>query len=335
MRGQSRRQIIQSGLGLAGAGLLAGCGLAPVSRLWRRGPHRIGYLSVATPSSAEENYAAFRAGLAELGYVEGEDIVFEVRYSDGRQDALPALASELAALHADVIVTDGGNRAFAATRQASTTIPVVFTIANDPVADGIVASASRPGGSLTGLTVLAEQEDAKRLQLLRDVSPNMQRVAVIWPSAQVVRFQPVQNAAPALGLQIVSVNLDGPDDLGPALTSAIAGQADGLILFGAAGGLAPMIPRIVEFAAQNRWPSMFATPSVARVGGLLAYGPNIPDLFRRAAGYVDKILRGANPGELPIERPAKFEFVVNLKTARAIGLTVPQSILEQATEVIQ
>ncbi|MFN8633948.1 MAG: ABC transporter substrate-binding protein [Chloroflexota bacterium] len=220
-------------------------------------------------------------------------------------------------------------------RQASTTVPVVFTTADDPVADGFVASMARPGGNLTGLAVTAGQEEARRLQLLRDLAPGMTRVALLWTGLQVGRIRQVEAAAPVLGLQILSLKLDRPDDLDATLASAIAWHADGLHMTGASGFLAPLVPRIVEVAAQNRWPTVSATPSVARVGGLLAYGPNIPDLYRRAAGYVDKILNGANPGELPIERPAKFEFVVNLKTARAIGLTVPQSILEQATEVIQ
>src|SRR5262249_43412784 len=161
--------------------------LTPVRSLWGSRPRSIGYLSAGTPSSAAENYAAFRGGLADLGYVEGQDVVHEARYANERAERLPALAAGLVARPVDVLLTDG-NRAIAAARQATTTIPVVFATGNEPVADGFVASISRPGGNLTGLTVLAEQEDAKRLQLLREVSPSMRRVAVIWPSAQVVRF---------------------------------------------------------------------------------------------------------------------------------------------------
>ena len=329
-----RRRLLQGSLALAGLGLLAGCGLTPGHGLWRPGPRRIGYLSTGSPTSAAPWLTAFRAGLAELGYVEGQDVVIEARYADGRPETLPSLAAELTALPVDVVLTDG-NLGIRTARQATTTIPVVFTLADDPVADGIVASMGRPGANLTGLTTQSGQEEAKRLQLLREIAPSMTRVAVLWPTAVAARFWQVEAAAPAMGLQILSLLLDRPDDLDAILTSAIAGRAEGLIVIGAGGLFGPLVPQIVEFAAQNRLPSTSATPSYARAGGLVAVGPNTPDLYRRAAAYVDKILKGANPGELPIERPAKFEFVVNLKTAQAIGLTIPQSVLEQATEVIQ
>ena len=336
MRGQSRRQLIQGGLGLAGVGLLAGCGRAPVRRLWGSGPRRIGYLSLGSVASSEVNLAAFRAGLADLGYVEGRDVTLEARYENGRAETLPALAAELVALPVEVILTDA-YRGIRPIQQVSPTIPVVFTTADDPVADGYVDSMARPGGSLTGLTMEAGQQEGRRLQLLREVAPSMTHVALLSNAAglQPGRARQIEAAAQVLGVQVVPLLLDRPDDLDLMMTGTLARRAQGLIMLGAAAFLAPLVPRIVELAARNRWPSVSATPSVARVGGLLGYGPNIPDLYRRAAGYVDKILRGANPGELPIERPAKFEFVVNLKTARAIGVTVPVSMLAQATEVVQ
>ena len=329
-----RRRLLQGSLTLAGLGLLAGCGLAPVTGLWGHGPRRIGVLLPGSPTSAAENYAAFRAGLAELGYVEGQGVVLEARYADGKIAALPALAAELVALPVDVIFTDGPT-AIGPALQATRTIPIVAANANDPVADGFAASMARPGGNLTGLTQFLADEEAKRLQLLKEVAPSMTRVAVLWPSPQTARFHQVETAAPSLGLQILSLILDRPDDLESSLASAIAVRADGLLVIGAAGIMGPLIPRIVEVAVQNRWPSVSGTPSVARVGGLLGVGANVPDLYRRAAIYVDKILKGANPAEMPIERASKIEFVVNLKTGQAIGVTVPQSFLQQATEVIQ
>jgi putative tryptophan/tyrosine transport system substrate-binding protein len=329
-----RRRMLQGSLGLAGLGLLAGCGLAPARSLWGPGPRRIGVLLPGGSTSAAENYAAFRAGLAELGYVEGQGVVLEARYADGKIAALPALAAELVALPVDVILTDG-TTAIGPALQATRTIPIVAANAIDPVADGFVASMARPGGNLTGLTSLLVDEEAKRLQLLKEVAPSMTRVAVLWPSPQAVRFRQIENAAPSLGLQVLSLILDRPDDFEVSMTTAIAGHADGFIVIGAAGIYGPLVPRIVEVAAQNRWPSMSATPSFARVGGLLGVGAHVPDLYRRAAIYVDKILKGANPAEMPIERASKIEFVLNLRTAQAIGLTIPPSVFQQATEIIQ
>jgi putative ABC transport system substrate-binding protein len=329
-----RRRLLQSSLALAGLGLLTSCDLAPRAALWGAGLRRIGYLATGTPTSAAPVLAAFRTGLAELGYVEGQGIALEIRYAEGRADTLPALAAELVALPVDLILTDG-NVGIVPAQRATATIPIVFTLAEDPVADGFAASMGRPGGNLTGLTVQAGQEEAKRLQLMREIAPSMTRVAVLWPATVVGRFRQVEAAAPVLGLQLLSLKLDRPDDLDAALTSAVTGRVEGLIVIGAGGIFGPLVPRIVEFTVQNRWPSVSATPSYARVGGLLGYGANAPDLYRRAAAYVDKILRGANPGELPIELPTKFEFVINLTTAQAIGLTIPPSVLVQATEVIQ
>ena len=250
MRREGRRQFLQGGLGLAGAGLLAGCGLVPARYLWGSGPRHIGYLGAGSLTSSEPMLAGFRTGMAALGYVEGQDVVFEARYADGRVDALPALAAELVALPVDVILTDGDVPMIPA-QQATKTIPVVFTQANDPVADGYVASMARPGGNLTGLTGLAAQEEAKRLQLLTEVAPSMARVAVLWPGLQVARFRQIEDAGPALGLQILSLTLNRPDDLEATLTSAIVWHTDGLIVIGAGGIMGPMIPRIVKVAAQN------------------------------------------------------------------------------------
>jgi putative ABC transport system substrate-binding protein len=329
-----RRRMLQGSLCLAGSGLLAGCGLLPTPDLWRRSPNRIGVLLSGTSSTTAEHLSAFRAGLADLGHVEGQDVVLETRHADGKLDALPTLAAELVTRPVDLILADGPV-SIGPLLQATRTIPIVAANAGDPVADGVVASMARPGGNLTGLTQFLADEEAKRLQLLQEVAPSLTRVAVLWPSPQTARFHQVETAAPVLGLQILSLILDRPDDLESSLTSAIAGRADGLLLIGAAGIMGPLVPRIMEAAVQNRWPSVSGTPSVARVGGLLGVGANVPDLYRRAAIYVDKILKGANPAEMPIERASKIEFVVNLKTAQAIGVTVPQPFLQQATEIIQ
>jgi putative ABC transport system substrate-binding protein len=259
--------------------------------------------------------------------------VIEARYTDGKVDAVPGLAAELVALPLDMILTDG-NTVIGPAQRATSTIAIVFAQANDPVMDGFVASLGRPGGNLTGLTAQSGQEEAKRLQLLKEVVPGVTRVAVLYPGPNVSRFRQVNSAGPQIGLEVLSMQVDRPDDLDDAMTAAMTWHADGFILI-STGFFGTLLPRIVELATQNRWPSVASNPVWASAGGLLSYGANVPDLYRRAAAYADKILKGANPAELPVEQPTFYEYVVNLKTAQAIGVTISPSILQQATEVIE
>ena len=329
-----RRDFLRGGLAVTGAGLLAGCGIlfGPAGRSARL--QRIGYLGSGSAISNATNLAAFLEGLHELGWVDGQDFGFEQRFTEGVEERLPELAAELVRLDLDVILA-GGTAAVHAVGQATRTIPIVFTAAGiDPVADGLIASLARPGGNITGLTTYAGQENAKRLQLLREAFPNVSRVAVLWNQNGVAFFRETESAAQSLGVPIISMELRTPSELDSVLDGAIAGRADGLIVV-AGAALALLAPRIVEFSTRHRLPSMYSASPFIAAGGLIVFAASNMENNRRASVYVDKILKGANPGDLPIERPAKYDFVVNLKTARAAGLTIPQSILAEASEVIQ
>jgi putative ABC transport system substrate-binding protein len=329
----SRRQFVQ-GTGMAELGLPAGCGLA---RLPGREPKRVARVGLLHASSLQLHAPfrdAFRQGMDAQGYREGQDYVLELRYAEGRNERLPALAEELVRLNVDVILTSGV-AAIGAARQATTTIPIVFAAAGDPVEAGLVASLARPGGNATGLSIVAGDEAAKRLELLKEAVPGLSRVAVLWnPSAGVAQFRQTEVAAQALGLQVLSLRLGGPDDLDGVQAAAIAGGADGLILVTGAGS-ATHVPQVAAFAAEHRLPGMSQETGFARAGGLMEHGPNITENYRRAATYVDKILKGTSPADLPVERPMRYEFIINLQAARALGLTIPASILQQVTEIIQ
>jgi putative ABC transport system substrate-binding protein len=314
---------------LAGIGVLAGCIPAPgVARPTR--PHRVGYLAPGTASTS--NVALFRDGLRSLGYEEGRTIVIDVRYAEGREDQLRANAAELVALHPDVIVTSGKSGIMAA-RQATSTIPIVFATSGDPVAEGFVASLARPGGNITGLTVLAGNEHGKRLALLKETVPTLSRIGILSSQSDMLALRQVENVAPTLGVQVVPLLLERLDDLETLLVGAL-GHIDGLLQAGTTLVISA-IPLIVNFAARNHLPSIYEANNAARIGGLMVYAPRNSDNFRRAATYVDKILRGAKPADLPIEQPTTIDFVINLKTAQDLGLTVPPSVLQQATEVIR
>jgi putative ABC transport system substrate-binding protein len=338
VKDQSRRQFLQGNLALAGLGLLAGCGI-PLGPSGQRGElYRVGCLESSTPPSAggPPTLEAFRQGLREHGYTEGQQVILEVRYSEGRDERLPELAAELVRLHVDVILTGGGasGATVRAAQQATSTIPIVFVNVVDPVASGLVASLARPGGNVTGLTQSAGQETAKRLQLLQEVWPGLSRVAVWGQQSLQSTFRETEVAAQVLGLEVLSLVLSGPDGLGAVQAATITGQADGLI--GLPGPLLPELrPQILDFTAQHRLPAMYAQNSWARNGGLMNYGPSQAENYRRAAYYVDRILKGAQPADLPVEQPSSFEFSINLQTAHVLGLTIPQSVLQQATEVIQ
>jgi putative ABC transport system substrate-binding protein len=297
---------------------------------------RIGYLTSklgADPRLPE----AFRQGLRDLGYVEGRNLVIENRDAEGKSDLLPALAAELVALKVDVIVTTS-NISTRAARQATETIPIVFAVAADPVGSGLVNSLARPGGNVTGLSVLAAELVGKRLELLTQAVPGVSRVAVLWlPGALGERtdkdmLKEAEAAARALGVQLQFVEARGPADIDRAFSDMTRARAGALTLLPSNLFLREH-RRLVDLAAKNRLPAVYTLREFVDAGGLMAYGPNLADLSRRAATYVDKILKGAKPADLPIEQPPKFELVINLKTAKTLGLTIPQSVLLRADEV--
>jgi putative ABC transport system substrate-binding protein len=295
---------------------------------------RIGILTLA--ASMPPTFEAFRQGLRELGYVEGQDIALEYRFAQERADRLPALAADLVRMKVEVIVTQSTQAALAA-KHATHTIPIVMAVVGDPVTAGLVASLARPGGNVTGLTLYGTELSGKRLELLKEVAPRATLVAVIrnvtHPNA-LGFFEETEAAARSLNLRLQSVEVRSPADLDAAFNAVARARPSALITL-ADNMLVDNRTRIVEFAAQSRLPGIFPEREWADAGGLMAYGPNIASNFRRAAAFVDKILKGAKPGDLPVEQPTKYELVINLKTAKALGLTMPQSILIRADEVIQ
>jgi len=299
---------------------------------------RIGLL-VPTSSSRTE---AFRKGLHDLGYVDGKNIVIESRYAEGNADRLPNLAAELVDLKVDVIVIEG-NSGIAAGRNVTTTIPIVMAPSGDSIGAGFVASLARPGGNLTGLSLLLTGLARKRLELLREAVPKVSRVAVLWSSSRRgaggtrssdLAFEETQTAARALKVQLQSLEIDGPDEFGQAFLAMRSEHAGALVLISNSVLFAHR-QRLAAMAMKHRMPAMFEFREYAEAGGLIAYGASLDALSRRAAVYVDKILKGAKPGDLPIEQPTKFELVINLKTAKALGLTIQPSLLARADEIIQ
>jgi len=298
---------------------------------------RIGYLAL-NPTANPHLHEAFRQGLRDLGYVEGRNVVIESRDAEGKPERLPALAAELVALKVDVLVAQPTVAALAA-KQATRTLPIVFPVA-DPVSSGLVTSLARPGGNLTGLSILAPEMVGKGLELLKQAVPGVSRVAVLWdPGAFPERTakdmrKEVKVAARALGVRLQFIEARGPDDFDRAFSEMTRARAGALTVLGGSM-LFSERKRLVDLAAKNRLPAVYPWREGVDAGGLMAYGPNVADLFRRAATYVDKILKGAKPGDLPIEQPTKFELVINLKTAKALGLTIPRSLLQRADQVIE
>jgi putative ABC transport system substrate-binding protein len=299
---------------------------------------RIGYLSpnlAASPHLPE----AFRQGLRNLGYVEGRNVVIEYRDAEGKPERLPALAAELVALKVDVIVAPGTPQALAA-RQATRTLPIVFATAADPVESGLVTSLARPAGNVTGLSILAPALVGKRLELLTQAVPGVSRVAVLWqPGGHDERtdkdiLKAAEVAARALGVQLQVVEARGPADFDRAFSDMTRARAGALTVLTGIMFLNER-RRLVDLTARNRVPAVYGGRDFVHAGGLLSYGPNLADLYRRAATYVDKILKGAKPGDLPVEQPTKFELVINLKTAKALGLTIPPALLQRADQVIE
>jgi putative ABC transport system substrate-binding protein len=292
---------------------------------------RVGYLASAGSGPSP----VFIQGLRDLGYVEGKNIAFVFRTTEGKNERYSDLAAELVRLKVDIIVV-GGNTGIRAAKKATNTIPIVMPSVGDPVALGLVASLARPGGNITGLTQMAPDLTGKRLELLKEISPKVKRVAFVRDPTNpgmTLRFKEAQVAAPALGITLQSLDVRSPNELTAALWAATKEHADALML-PASGGRYEK--QIADFAEKNRLPWICDTmESVERAGCLMAYGPSYPDLHRRAAIYVDKILKGAKPADLPVEQPKKFELVINLKTAKQIGLTIPQSVLYRADKVIK
>jgi ABC-type uncharacterized transport system substrate-binding protein len=294
----------------------------------------IGYLGTAAASAWAPWTAAFVQRLHELGWTDGRTIVIQYRWAEGRTERSAELAAELARLKVDVIVT-GGNAALAA-KQASSVVPIVFALVDDPVGMGLVASLARPGGNVTGLSTQGTEVAGKRLALLREVVPGLRRLAIManvgYPSG-VQEMGEVQSAARMLGLDPVALEIRRAEDIAPAFES-LKDCADALYVVGDALVITHRV-RINTLTLIARLPTIYFVREYVEAGGLMSYGPNVPDLFRRAANMVDKILRGAKPGELPVEQPTKFDLVINLTTAKALGLEVPPSLLARADEVIE
>ena len=297
-------------------------------------PPRIGYLGGGSSSGAQHLLEAFRQGLRELGYIEGQNLTIDYRWAEGRSEQLPGLAEELVRLRVEVIVTHGAVATRAA-RRATAAIPIVFASSGD--ATGLVASLARPSGNVTGLTIIAPELAGKRLELLREAIPRFTRLAVLWNSANPVvvpEFKETEVAARTLGVQIQSMGVTDPGGLAGAFSAITRERPDALIVLSDAMFLSQN-GQIVGLAAKSRLPAMYAESEFVVAGGFMSYGSNLVVQYRRAATYVDKILRGAKPADLPVEQPTKFDLIINLKTARALGLTIPASLLARADEVIQ
>jgi putative ABC transport system substrate-binding protein len=328
--GVVRRQFLISAAALLAAPLAA-------SAQQTKRQYRVGYLTVADPARGARLHAAFVRGLSELGWVQGKNIAIESRWAHGDFERLPGLAAELVGLQVDVIVVTTTQVALAA-KSATRTIPIVTVVISDPVATGLVTSLARPDGNITGLTFVAGAEmGGKLLEVLKEAVPHASRIATLWNPTNPMHpllLKEAENGARKLAVQLQPLAVGKVDALEGALVQITKERPDALLV----------VPdpvfffartRLVDFAAKNRLPAMYGWREPVDEGGLMAYGPNMPDLFRRAAIYVDKVLKGAKPADLPIQRPTKFELVINLKTAKALGLTIPPSVAFAADELIQ
>ena len=332
----SRRRFLRGALALGALGLVSGCGaLPPAARPAARVP-RVGALfPFALP---EQGYSrTFHEGLRDLGYVVGQNVVVEYRSAEGRAERLPEVAAELVGLPVDVLVTFGGTPAALAARQAAATIPIVVLLVGDPIGSGLVESYARPGGNVTGVTNLSPETSAKRLELLRELVPALSRVDFLWNPvnpAAAPDWRETEEAARMLGVRVRSVEARDPDEVGSALAAIGAERPDAVIATGEVIFIQRRV-QILEFLAKHRLPAIHQYHQDVAQGALMAYGANAGEVYRRGAYYVDRILKGARPADLPVERPTTFDLAVNLKTAQAMGLRIPQSILTQATDVIQ
>jgi putative ABC transport system substrate-binding protein len=295
---------------------------------------RIGVLFRGGPGGSR--LEAFRQGLHDLNYIEGKNIIIEYRFAKGNSERIPDLAADLIHKKVDLIITSGTAQA-RAIQQVTTTTPILVVVTGDPVGTGLVASLARPGGNITGFSIMSPELSGKRLELLKEAAPKTKRVGVLWDALQpdnILDFNTTQLAARAFGLKLQSLELRGTEDLEGAFLIAVKQRLNALVVIG--GGVVNINQkRILAFEAENRLPAIHEQLWFAEAGGLMAYGVNVPDLFRRSATYVDKILKGTKPADLPLQQPTKFEFVINLKTAKQIGLTIPQSVLFRADRVIK
>jgi putative ABC transport system substrate-binding protein len=295
---------------------------------------RIGFLVSSTPANYVTRIETFRQGLRELGYIEGKNINIEYRYAEGKEDRMREIVAEFVSQKVDLIVTAANATA---AKNATKTIPIVFAAIADPVASGIIDSLAKPGGNLTGLTVLAPELTGKRLELLKEAAPKITRVAFLWnPSNRGDQdlFREAQAASQILGLQLLSLEVTSINDFDNVFATATKERVNALTMT-----LNPLIntyrPKILDFVAKNRMPAIYGVPDIVEGGGLMSYGPDYAEHFRRLATYVDKVLKGAKPADLPVEQPTKFEFVINLKTAKQISLTIPPNLLARASKVIK
>jgi ABC-type uncharacterized transport system substrate-binding protein len=299
--------------------------------------YRIGYLGPGSGSTLPAALDAFRQQLHHLGYVEGQNVAIEYRWAADRDDQLPRLAAELVQLKVDVIVVEGHTPVIQAAKQATSTIPIVMGVSGDPVKMGLVESLARPGGNVTGLSLLTPELAPKRLELLKEAVPTLARVAVLWNAANPVKvldWHETQAAASTLGLQLQSLEVRGPPDFDGAFDAATRDRADALVVL-PDGLINSHRKQILDFAMASRLPGMYPYREFVDAGGLMSYAPSYVDLFRRAAVYVDRILQGTKPADLPVEQPTKFELVLNMKTAQALRITFPPTLLILADEVIR
>ena len=298
--------------------------------------YRIGFLGNSTAALEANLVGPFREGLRDLGYVEGRDVLVEYRWAEGKYDRFPALIGELLALKVAVIVT-AGTPATLAVKKATTSVPIVMSAVGDPVGTGIVTSLSHPGGNITGLTAISTEMDAKRLELLREVVPSVSYIALLWNAGsplQVLAEKQVQAAAQVLRMRVLSLGVKTEEEIKNALAVMARERPDALLVL-ADRLLLHHRALIMDFATRHRLPGVHAYRELVEAGGLMSFGPSYADMHKRAAYFVDRILKGAKPGDLPVERPLTFELVINLKVAKALGLTIPQSVLLRGTEVIQ
>jgi putative ABC transport system substrate-binding protein len=297
---------------------------------------RIGFLNATSPSTVAARLEAFRQGLRELGYVEGKNIVIEYRWAEGKIERLPDLATELVRLKVAVIVTASSTVTRAA-KEATSTIPIVMSNDNDPVGNGFVASLARPGGNITGLATLYPEISGKRLELLKEIIPKLSRVAVFGTSTQPGNAQllrEVELAAGAFKVKLQYLDVLDPKNIETTFRAASKGRAEAILVL-TSPALFSQRTQIAELAVKSRLPAIYANIEYVDAGGLMSYGTSITDLYRRAATYVDKILKGRTPQDLPVEQPMKFEFIINLQAAKKIGLTIPPNVLVRATKVIR
>ncbi len=297
---------------------------------------RIGYLNASSASSAASRVEAFRRGMRELGYVEGKNIVIEYRFAEGKLERLRPLTTELVQLNVELIVS-GGPTVTRPLKEATSTIPIVMGFDDDPVGAGFVASLARPGGNITGLSTLAPEISGKQLEILKEIVPKLSRVAVFGNSTRSgtsLSLKEMELAAAAFKIQIQNLDIQNPKDIDTAFGAASKGHAEAIVVLGS-----PVVnlrrTQIAELAVKHRMPGVYAQPEFLQAGGLIYYGASFTDIFQRAATYVDKILKGAKPAELPVEQPKKFEFMINLKAAKQIGLTIPPNVLARADRVIK